>query len=317
MTSHRVTTPAEPAGNAAQPAADTTELTRGAARAGAGHADATQAAAVDTADLAAVSSAGPAPGRGRLSRLHLTYAVSLVAGIAIWWLLAATVYASQHTLPTPPQVVSAARQLAGSGELWGNIAASFFRVLAGFVLGVLVAIPVGFLTGWYWLARGVVEPWIQFFRTIPPLALTPMVIVFFGIGETAKVLLIFLAAFLSTVIATFQGVRGVDVMLIKAARVLGANDWVIFRRVAVPASLPYIFTGARIGLGSSWATLVAAELVAGGSGLGYLMQTEEQYYDTGAIVVAIICIGVLGFVMDRILLVAESRLTGWQERREA
>jgi NitT/TauT family transport system permease protein len=259
--------------------------------------------------------AAPARRRIRPSRLAITYGISLVAGIAIWWVLAATVFQAQHTLPTPPQVVSSARQLAVSGELWSNIEASLLRVLTGFVIGVAVAIPVGFLTGWYWLARGLVEPWIQFFRTIPPLALTPMVIVFFGIGETAKVFLIFLAAFLSTVIATFQGVRSVDVTLIKAARVLGANDWVIFRRVVVPASLPFIFTGARIGLGSSWATLVAAELVSSSSGLGYLMEESEQYFDIGAIVVAIICIGVLGFIMDRILLILEARLTNWQEKR--
>jgi NitT/TauT family transport system permease protein len=256
-----------------------------------------------------------APKRSRRSRLVILYAISLLGGIGIWWLLAATVFQAQHTLPTPGQVVSAARQLAASGTLWGDVKPSLLRVVTGFVIGVAVAIPVGFLMGWYWVARGLLEPWVQFFRTVPPLALTPMIIVFFGIGETAKVVLIFLASFLPTVIATFQGVRNVDATLIKASRVLGANDWVVFRRVVVPASLPFIFTGARIGLGSSWATLVAAELVAANSGLGYLMETSAQYFNTAAIIVAIICIGVLGFVMDRILLALEARLTHWQERR--
>lgn len=256
------------------------------------------------------------PKRSRRSRrLMCLYVVSLVGGIGLWWLLAATVFQAEHTLPTPAQTWSAAQQLAASGALWSDIEASLVRVLVGFLLGVAVAIPVGFLMGWYWAARGLMEPWIQFFRTIPPLALTPMIIVFFGIGESAKIWLIFLASFLSTVIATFDGVRNVDVTLIKAARVLGANDWVVFRRVVVPASLPFIFTGARIGLGSSWATLVAAELVAANSGLGYLMETSAQYFDTAAIVVAIICIGVLGFVMDRSLLLCEARLTSWQDRR--
>lgn len=252
----------------------------------------------------------------RSRRLGYLYVISLVGGIGIWWLLAVTVFKAQQTLPTPAQVVSAARQLAASGALWGDIEPSLVRVVLGFAFGVVLAIPAGFLMGWYWVARGLVEPWVQFFRTIPPLALTPMIIVFFGIGESAKVILIFLASFLSTVIATFEGVRNVDATLIKAARVLGANDWVVFRRVVVPASLPFIFTGARIGLGSSWATLVAAELVAANSGLGYLMETSAQYFDTAAIIVAIICIGVLGFVMDRSLLALEARLTYWQERRE-
>jgi NitT/TauT family transport system permease protein len=244
------------------------------------------------------------------------YVISLLGGIGIWWLLAVTVFQTQHTLPTPTAVGSAARQLAASGALWGDIEPSLLRVLIGFALGVVLAVPAGFLMGWYWFARGLVEPWVQFFRTIPPLALTPMIIVFFGIGESAKIILIFLASFLCTVIATFEGVRNVDATLIKAARVLGANDWVVFRRVVVPASLPFIFTGARIGLGSSWATLVAAELVAANSGLGYLMETSAQYFDTAAIIVAIICIGVLGFVMDRALLALEARLTHWQERRD-
>lgn len=274
--------------------------------------------------LAGPTLAGPtadrspaSPRRPERSRIVLLYLVSILLGIGIYWLLAATAFASQDTLPTPPQIVSAAHQLAADGELWSNVEPSLLRVVVGFSIGVAVAIPIGFLMGWYRTGRGLLEPWIQFFRTVPPLALTPMVIIFFGIGETAKVFLIFLASFLATVIATFQGVRSVEVTLIKAARVLGANDWVVFRRVVVPASLPFIFTGARIGLGSSWATLVAAELVAASSGLGHLMETSAQYYDTANIVVAIICIGLLGFLMDRILLALEARLTAWQSKRES
>lgn len=225
-------------------------------------------------------------------------------------------FSSKGTLPTPPQVIDSGHQLIANGELLSNVEASLLRVLVGFVLGVIVAIPIGFLIGWYRIARGLIDPWIQFFRTIPPLALTPMVIIFFGIGETAKVFLIFLASFLATVIATFQGVRSVDATLIKAAWVLGAKDWAVFRRVVVPAALPSVFTGARIGLGSSWATLVAAELIAASSGLGHLMEVSSQYYETGNIMVAIICIGVLGFVMDRLLLALEKRLTGWQTTQE-
>ena len=266
-------------------------------------------------DPARVLPARAPRGPRRSRRLLWLYALSILGGVGVWWLLAATTFRAQQTLPTPAQTVSAARQLAATGALWSDVEASLVRVVVGFALGVALAIPAGFVMGWYWVARGLLEPWVQFFRTIPPLALTPMIIVFFGIGESAKIWLIFLASFLSTVIATFDGVRNVDVTLIKAARVLGANDWAVFRRVVVPASLPFIFTGARIGLGSSWATLVAAELVAANSGLGYLMETSAQYFDTAAIVVAIICIGVLGFVMDRLLLACEARLTSWQDRR--
>ena len=136
-----------------------------------------------------------------------------------------------------------------------------------------------------------------------------------GIGEDARVFVIFLASFLACVLATFQGVRNADVTLINAARVLGAKDFTIFLRVVVPASTPFIFVGMRIALGSAWATLVASELVAAPTGLGRMMQAASQFLDTERIVVGIIMIGLLGFVMDRLLLLLERRLTAWQEVR--
>jgi NitT/TauT family transport system permease protein len=241
----------------------------------------------------------------------LLNAVSIGLGIALWWILAL----AGLKLPTPPEVVSQAATLIGNGTLGKDILASLTRVLIGFALGTAVAIPVGFLMGWYAVLRGLVEPWIQFFRTVPPLAIIPLAIVLMGIGETPKIFVIFLAAFLSSVIATYQGVVSVDNTLINAARVLGAKDFTVFRRVVVPASTPFILVGMRIGLGSAWATVVAAELIAAQQGLGYRMQQAQTYYDLPTIFVALITIGVIGLVMDRVLLWTERRLTGWQERR--
>jgi NitT/TauT family transport system permease protein len=237
-------------------------------------------------------------------------AAAFVLGIAIWSLIAAL-----GALPGPLKVLERARQLIADGTLPADTLASLRRVLLGFALGSLVAIPVGFLMGWYRVARGLIEPYVQFFRTIPPLAIIPLAIVLMGIGETPKVFVIFLAAFLSSVIATFQGVVSVDNTLINAARVLGAKDFTVFRRVVVPASTPFILVGMRIGLGSAWATVVAAELIAAQQGLGYRMQQAQTYYDLPTIFVALITIGVIGLLMDRILLWTERRLTGWQERR--
>src|SRR5690606_14473566 len=162
----------------------------------------------------------------------------------------------------------------------------------------------GFLMGWYWLGRGLLEPWVQFFRTIPPLALIPLVIVILGIGENARIFVIFLASFLSCVLAVFQGVRNVDATLLHAARVLRAKDSTIFARVVVPASTPFIFVGTRVALGAAWATLVASELVAAPTGLGRMMQSASQFLQTDRIVVGIIVIGILGFAMDRLILLA-------------
>ena len=248
---------------------------------------------------------------GKRTTLLVLNTVSVVGGIGIWWLLSL----SGLQLPTPPEVLVKGVELWSDGTLLEDLTASLGRVLAGFLLGSAAAIPVGFLMGWYTPARGLFEPWIQFFRTIPPLALLPLVLVLMGIGELPKVFVIFLAAFLACVISTYQGVVSVDRTLINAARVLGAKDGTIFLRVVVPASSPFILVGMRVGLGSAWATLVAAELLAAQAGLGFRMQQAQTYYDLATIFVSIVAIGVLGLVMDRLLLLAETRLTGWQERR--
>lgn len=237
--------------------------------------------------------------------------VSVLAGIAAWW-------GASHLLPTlpgPDKVVMRAIDLAQRGILLADILASLQRVLLGFFIGSGLAIPLGFAMGWYQPVRAIIEPWTQFFRTIPPLAIIPLAIVFLGIGEVPKVFVIALAAFLVSIIATFQGVVNVDRTLINAGRVLGANDLVIFRRIAVPASLPFITVGLRQGLGSAWATLVASELIAAQQGLGYRMQNAQIYYQIDTIFVGLICIGVLGLIMDRIVLWFDTKLTGWQERR--
>ncbi|MBM2618184.1 ABC transporter permease [Actinoplanes sp. LDG1-06] len=238
-------------------------------------------------------------------------ALSVVLGVGVWWGFSLTGF----DIPAPPEVLKRGGELIADGTLADDVLASLGRVLAGFVLGVALAIPVGFLMGWYGVARGLLEPWVQFFRTIPPLAIIPLAVVLMGIGETPKIFVIFLASFLACVIATFQGVVNVDKTLINAARVLGAKDGTIFARVVVPASTPFILVGMRVGLGSSWATLVAAELIAAQQGLGYRMQSAQLYYDLPTIFVGLISIGVLGLLMDRVLLLAERRLTNWQERR--
>lgn len=238
--------------------------------------------------------------------------VAVAAGIGTWALLA---HLGVSGLPGPLSVARKFGDLASDGTLGDDVLASLRRVVAGFVLGTLVAVPVGFLMGWYPAVRALAEPYVQFFRTIPPLALLPLVIVLLGIGETPKIAVIFLAAFLSCVVAAFQGVISVDRTLIDAARVLGAKDRQIFLRVVVPAASPFIMVGMRIGLGASWSTLVAAELIAADQGLGYRMQHAQLYYDLPTIFVGLISIGVLGLLMDRLLLIAERRVTRWQERR--
>ena len=262
----------------------------------------------------AVAQVTPEQLRQRALRIRLLRfnVASALLGLGIWALLSHLKLAG---LPGPVEVFYRAGQLIANGTLVNDILASIRRVLMGFLLGTLIAIPVGFLMGWYTWARGLMEPYVQFFRTIPPLAMIPLAIVFLGIGEVPKVFVITLAAFLVSVISTYQGVVSVDRILINAARVLGASDADVFRRVVIPASTPFILVGMRTGLGAAWSTLVAAELIAAQEGLGHRMQQAQVYYDLETIFVALICIGITGLIMDRGLLWMDKRLSSWQERR--
>lgn len=247
--------------------------------------------------------------RRRLLALNLA---SAAIGLGLWWFFA---WLGLAGLPGPAAVAGRAAELVANGQLFRDAAASLQRVLLGFAIGTALAVPIGFLMGWYTVARGLMEPYVQFFRTIPPLAMIPLAIVFLGIGEVPKVFVITLAAFLVSVISTYQGVVNVDRVLINAARVLGARDAAVFRRVVIPASMPFILVGMRTGLGAAWSTLVAAELIAAQEGLGHRMQQAQIYYDLATIFVALITIGLMGLMMDRMLLWLDSRLTAWQERR--
>lgn len=254
----------------------------------------------------------PQPRASVLPALALN-ALAFLVGLAVWQAITA---AKLVVLPGPQEVALKAVDLMANGQLPLDIVSSLRRVLTGFALGVALAIPVGFLMGWYGVARALIEPYVQFFRMIPPLAVIPLAIVTMGIDEAPKIFVIFLAAFLSCVVATYQGVISVDRTLINAARVLGAKDSTIFPRVIIPASIPFILVGVRIGLGSSWATVVAAELIAAQSGLGFRMQQAQLFYDLPTIFVSLITIGVLGLIMDRLLQATERRLTLWQERAQ-
>jgi len=189
---------------------------------------------------------------------------------------------------------------------------SLQRVLLGFLFGALIGIPVGYamgLTGW---ARGWFDPIVEFMRPIPPLALIPLIIIWFGIGEVGKVVLLFLAALWIMIIAARSGVSGVAITKVHAAYSLGASKWQILSKVIVPNSLPDIFTGARVAMGVCWGTVVAAELVAANVGLGKMIVTASKFQLTDIIIVGIIVIGVIGFAIEVGMRKLESWLIPWK-----
>ncbi len=241
--------------------------------------------------------------------------ISLIMAGTLWLVISMSDAGS--VVFAPPWVVfQKFMSRIADGTLMVHIGYSLFRVIVGFGLGFIASIPVAFLMGWYAPVRNIVEPWIQFVRNIPPLAYIPLVIVGAGVGEKAKIVVIFIACFLILVVTIYQGVLNVDVTLIKAARVLGANDKDIFLKVVIPASTPFIFTGARLALAAALTTLVAAELTGASKGLGVMIQKASGYYDMGTVLMGIIVIGVIGITFEKIVKFLERRLTGWQEKIE-
>ncbi len=219
-------------------------------------------------------------------------------------------------LPAPEEVWSRTLVIASEGfrnfTLWEHLGYSLFRVIVGFLLGALVGIPLGYamgLSNWF---RGWFDPIVEFMRPVPPLALIPLVIIWAGIGEAGKIILLFLAALWIMAIAARAGVSGVNISKVHAAYSLGASKWQIMRHVIIPNSLPEIFTGARVAMGVCWGTVVAAELVAAEQGAGMMIMTASKFQNTDIVIMGIILIGVIGFGIDMLMRWAERILVPWK-----
>lgn len=238
-----------------------------------------------------------------------------VTSALLLWTLVSKIPSISTVFVTPTRVWGAFVKNIQNGSLLVHVCDSLIRVIGGFSLGLVCSIPVAFLLGWYESFRVIVEPWIQFLRTIPPIALIPIVIATFGIGTSAKIAIIFFAVFLTMVVTIYQGVKNVDATLIKAARVFDANDTQIFFHVVVPAAVPFILTGIRLGLASALTTLVAAELTGAATGLGTMIQQAGMYFKMDVVLMGIVVIGIIGFILDKVVLLLEKKLTAWQETR--
>ena len=221
-------------------------------------------------------------------------------------------------LPSPEGVWSRFTDLISEGyqnfTVMQHLFWSLFRVVLGFFFGALVGIPLGYamgLSNWF---RGWFDPIVEFMRPVPPLALIPLVIIWFGIEEDAKIILLFLAALWIMAIAARAGVSGVKISKVHAAYSLGASKWQVMRHVIVPNSLPEIFTGARVAMGVCWGTVVAAELVAAEKGAGMMIMVASRFNLTDIVIVGIILIGVIGYGIDILMRQAEKYLVPWKGR---
>jgi NitT/TauT family transport system permease protein len=264
--------------------------------------------------LSRAHTTAPARSIGRTLGRPALMILPWVAAVLVWYAVALSGLVSSALVPTPGQVFKQFWRLLTTQKLWFDMLMSSERVLLGLAAGITLAVPIGFVLGWYRPVRTAVDPLVNFFRALPPIALIPLVIVYFGIGETAKIVMLFYAAFFTGVIVMYEGIVQINPLFIRVARTLGATDGEVFRRVIVPLTVPHVLTAVRVALGVAWATLVASELIAAQRGLGAVIQNASNYFQIDVIYAGIICIGVIALLMDRCLRALGARLVRWQER---
>lgn len=251
---------------------------------------------------------------GPVFRKCMYWLLPWVSLVLLWYAIRYSGLIKPGLVPTPGEVAARLWWLLTEQRFLLDMYMSTQRVLLGVAFGILCAVPVGFLLGWYKPVRGFVDPLINFFRALPPIALIPLVIVYFGIGEAAKVVILFYAAFFSGVIVMYEGISQISPIYIRVARTLGANDVEIFARVIVPLAVPHVLTALRVALGVAWATLVASELIAAQRGLGAVIQDASSFFQLDTIYAGIITIGFIALVMDVLLRALTRRMLSWQER---
>jgi NitT/TauT family transport system permease protein/sulfonate transport system permease protein len=239
--------------------------------------------------------------------------MGLGAVLVLWQLLASANIINALLLPAPLTLLSAAVELLEDGTLVRHIGASIERVSVGVLCAAVVGLVAGVLLGWSERLSDYVKPIVEALRPIPPIAWTPLAILWFGIGNAPSYFLVFIGAVFPVFVATYSAVRNIERTQINAALCLGATPSMLIRDILIPGALPVIFPGLRIALGVGWMCVVAAELIAAQSGLGYMIQQSRVLLQTQNVVTGMIAIGVIGLAMNAIMTMIERRLIPWQQ----
>jgi ABC-type nitrate/sulfonate/bicarbonate transport system permease component len=239
--------------------------------------------------------------------------------LVLWQMFSSSGYFPPQILPSPLQIVTGIKELLFAGLPPGNslllhCLESLLRVSAGFVLALIMGVPLGIMVGRFKLLRNMLTPVIETIRPIPPLAWIPLAILWFGIGFKSALFIIFLGCFFPILLSTISGVLSVDTILIDAAKTLGATEKKIFLQILIPAATPSIFTGIRIGVGIGWMTLVAAEFtgVKSGYGLGYMIMVARDIQRPDLVIGGMAAIGLMGYLLDAGLRMLEARTLKWR-----
>jgi taurine transport system permease protein len=255
------------------------------------------------------------PGEGNSAGISV---VSVLVLIALWFLITNMGWVKPLFLPSPQAVFKQFHEyLTGAANdkpLWQHFLASILRVSVAFWLAFITAVPIGIAMGMSRVWRGIFDPPLEFYRPLPPLAYLPLIIIWFGIDETPKVLLIFLSCFAPLALAARSGMRSASQEQINAAYSMGASYLQVIRHVILPSALPDILIGMRIAIGFGWTTLVAAEMVAANVGLGQMVLNASNFLRTDIVIMGIIVIGVVAFTFDLLMRWVEHKLVPWKGR---
>jgi sulfonate transport system permease protein len=233
--------------------------------------------------------------------------------VALWWAIIKFGRLSPFILPDPKDIITEFTELLKSGVLPMHVYVSLKRSLGGFVLGSLVGVSSGTVMGWSRFWNDFFDLPINFVRSIPKTALAPLFIVWFGLGDTAKVLLIAFSSYFFTVIPTIEGVKNVDKAYVKSARSMGANQWQLMSTVILPAAMPSIFAGIRLAVTTSLLVLVMVEVIAGNNGLGYLLEESRASLDMPTMFATLFSLGVLGYYIDFLMQSLSKVIMPWRK----
>lgn len=243
---------------------------------------------------------------------------SVATILFLWWLVTTIGWVKPLFLPSPQAVWNKFFDIWQNGytntSFLAHVGISTARVFGAFLMACLIGIPLGLAMGMSPLIRGIFDPPIEFYRPIPPLAYLPLMIIWFGIHETSKVMLIFLACFAPVALGARAGVRSAAIEQIHAAYSFGATRWQVMRHVILPAALPEILTAMRVGVGFGWTTLVAAEMIAATKGIGYTVYNASKFMQTSTVIVGIIVIAAIAYAFDMLMRWVERSVVPWKGR---
>jgi ABC-type nitrate/sulfonate/bicarbonate transport system permease component len=273
--------------------------------------DATQ---VDSS--AADQQAAGGPGAWRFLRRHYTRVLGLVAVVvflAAWQLASDTNLINPLFCSSPSRIWNELGSLISTGQLWPNVWISAEEFGWGFIIAIVLAIPLGFLIGWYKPVEAIFSPFVTFLNAVPRVALLPLLIIWVGIGIDLKIAVVFLGALIAILINTITGIQSLDPQLVTMARSFGASDFKIFRTMALPGSVPYILSGIRVGLGHALTGVVVGELYASTSGVGHLIAVAGNTFQTDLVFAGVVIIAIFGLISTWILTLLEQHFQTWRQ----